>query len=414
MSNEILMVLEYMEKEKGISRPEMIETIVSAIRGAAIRSINAGQDVDVQIDPKTGKLEAWMVFQIVDSVGDPLHEIHVEKARETQPEVKVGDVHKEPIDPALLGRIAAQTARQAISHRVRQFEKDRIYDDFKDSVGDIVSGVVRRRVRRDLLVDLGHVEALLPEREQSPSEDYSPSDRIRCLLLKIQSTLRGPEIILSRASPHFVRRLFEIEVSEINDSTVVIETIAREPGYRSKIAVRSRDSKIDPVGACVGTRGMRVKNVVRELGGEKVDIIRWDPDPIKLLEEAIKPAGIHKVEMREEDKTIYFEVSEEDIAIAIGRRGQNAKLTSKLLGWRLDIGKLKTEKKGFADKRQEAVETLSERLGISIEKSTILVDSGLSSIEAFEGVQASDLVDMSLSEEEATLAIERIKTLTQR
>lgn len=408
MSNEILSVLEYMEKEKGISRDDMIQTISSAIRNAAQKGVNAGQELKVEINARTGALKAWAELTVVDSVSDPANEIHIEKATVYKKEPQIGDKVYREIDPAFLGRIAAQTCRQAIMQRIRQFEKERIFDDYKDQVGDIVSGVVRRRERGDLIVDLGKAEAILPPRERVPGEDYAPGERIRCLLLKIDTTPRGPELILSRASLNFVRRLFELEVTEIADGTVSIEGMAREPGYRAKLAVHSKDPKVDPVGACVGARGARVKSIVRELGGEKIDIIKYDADPVTLLQEAIKPAIPRNIRMDEEHRRIYFEVDEEDLSIAIGRRGQNAKLTSKLLGWRLDIGKLKVQEQGFEEKRQEAILTLAERTGLPVPKAAVLVDSGLNNIEAFVGVEADDLIDMGLTEEEANKVISKV------
>ncbi|HKB91451.1 MAG TPA: transcription termination factor NusA, partial [Opitutaceae bacterium] len=271
MSSEILSVLEYMEKEKGIGRADMIAAIVNAIKGAAQKGVNSGQELKIDINPRNGQLSAWSLLKVVDSVSDPRVEIHIEKAQALKPGAQIGEFIERAIDPSYLGRIAAQTARQAIMQRLRQFEKERIYDDFKDLVGDIVSGTVRRRERNDLFIDLGKAEAMLPGKEQVPGEEYAPGERIRCLLMSIDSTPRGPELILSRASSRFVRRLFEVEVTEIADGTVKIEAFAREPGYRTKIAVSTSDPKVDPVGACVGARGARVKSIVRELGGEKID-----------------------------------------------------------------------------------------------------------------------------------------------
>ena len=251
MSSEILSVLEYMEKEKGIRREDMISAIVTAIKNAAAKGVNAGQELKIVIDPRNGKMQAWALLEVVDSMSDPKTEIVLEKARLTTPDIQLGEFYEKEMDPAYLGRIAAQTARQAIMQRLRQFEKERIYDDFKDQVGDIVSGIVRRRERGDLCVDLGKAEAIMPSREQVPGEDYSPGERIRCFLLKIEASNRGPELILSRSSSKFVRRLFDLEVTEIADGTVTIEAFAREPGYRTKIAVSSLDSKVDPVGACL-------------------------------------------------------------------------------------------------------------------------------------------------------------------
>lgn len=408
MSNEILSVLEYMEKEKGISREEMIGTIVNAIRGAAEKSGSADQDLRIEIDPRTGTLKAWTKLMVVDSVSDPRVEIHIEKARLYSSNPSLGEVVEKEIDPAFLGRIAAQTARQTIMQRLRQFEKERIYDDYKDMVGDILSGVVRRRERGDLIVDLGKAEAVLPPRERVPGEDYAPGERIRCLLLNIEPSNRGPELILSRASVRFVRRLFELEVTEIADGTVVIEAISREPGYRTKIAVNSRDAKVDPVGACVGARGARVKSIVRELGGEKIDIIRYYTEPVKMLEEAIKPAIPRSVDIDKANRRMSFEVSEEDLSVAIGRRGQNARLTSRLLGWKLDISKEQRVDLGFDARVQAAVAGWHGVPGILNEDAERLVEIGIVNPEAFVDVEVTDLVDAGFEEKSARSIIEKV------
>jgi N utilization substance protein A len=414
MSHEILSVLEYMEKEKGISRSDMIEAISSAIASAAQKGVGVGQDIRVEINPKTGSLKAWTVLQVVDSVGDDDLEVHVENARQVNADVQVGETIEKEIDPAYLGRIAAQTARQAIMQRIRQFEKDRIYDDYKDTVGDIVTGIVRRRERGDLVVDLGKAEAILPPRERVPGEDYAPGESIRCLLLKIEQTNRGPDIILSRSNLNFVRRLFELEVTEIADGTVSIEAMAREPGYRTKIAVNSNDPKVDPVGACVGARGARVKTIVRELGGEKIDIIRYYQDPLQLLEEALKPAVPKNINVNEGDRRIHFEVAEDDLSIAIGRRGFNAKLTSRLLGWKLDIGKEEKEAVGFDEKVAKAVQGLNAISGLDPEVASRLVAIGFASPEVFEGVEADDLIDAGFTPEEAADVISKVAAFFQQ
>lgn len=408
MSSEILSVLEYMEKEKGILRDDMISVISNAIIHAAQKGVNAGQEIKVDINPKTGALKAWVVLTVVDSVSDPNHEIHIEKARKLKADAQIGDSFLKELDPAYLGRIAAQAARQGIMQRVRQFEKERIYDDFKDVVGDIVTGTVRRRERADLIVDLGKAEAILPPRERISTEDYSPGERIRCLLLKIDNTPRGPELVLSRSSMRFVRRLIELEVNEIADGTVEIVGMSREPGYRTKISVRSLDPKVDPVGACVGARGARVKSIVRELAGEKVDIIHHYDDPARLLEEALKPVVPKNISIDESQKRIYFQVNDEDMSTVIGRRGMNAKLTSRLMGWRLDIGKDAQEQGvGFEQRMRRAVEGLHQVQGISDMIAERLVAMGITSPEAFEGVTAADLVDAGFSESEAHDTIQK-------
>lgn len=405
MSSEILSVLEYMEKEKGIGRADMIATIANALKTAAQKGVNSGQELKIDINPKNGQMHAWALLKVVDSVSNPKTEIHLERAQALKPGVLLGEIIEKEIDPSTLGRIAAQTARQAVMQRLRQFEKDRIYDDFKDQVGNIVTGTVRRRERSDLYIDLGKAEAVMPGKEQVPGEEYQPGERIRCLLLSIDSTPRGPEIILSRASPKFVRRLFELEVTEIADGTVKIEAFAREPGYRTKIAVTSADAKVDPVGACVGARGARVKTIVRELGGEKIDIIRYFANPREMVLEALKPAVPRDIIIDEKSHRIVLKVATDDLAVAIGRKGQNARLTSRLIGWRLDIEEFKAM---GDDPRQTAIDLLVKTFALDAATTARLVDMGINSPAAFEGVEAEDLVDAGFTAEEAGAIIARV------
>jgi N utilization substance protein A len=404
MSSEILTVLEYMEKEKGIQRADMIATIVNALKTAAQKGISSGQELKIEINPKNGTLKAWAVLKVVDSVSDPKTEIHLEKAQALKSGAVLGELVEREIDPSSLGRIAAQTARQAVMQRIRQFEKDRIFDDFKDQVGNIVTGTVRRRERGDIYIDLGKAEAVMPAKEQVPGEEYQPGDRIRCLLLNIDATPRGPEVILSRGSPKFVRRLFELEVTEVTDGTVKIEAFAREPGYRTKIAVTSTDPKVDPVGACVGARGARVKTIVRELGGEKIDIIKYFADPREMVIEALKPALPREIILDEPTHRILLRVATEDLAIAIGRKGQNARLTSRLIGWRIDIEEFHA---AGSDPRGSAMSLLQERFGFEPTIAARLVDMGINSPAAFEGVDADDLESAGFTPEEARTIVDR-------
>ncbi|MFA5263860.1 MAG: transcription termination factor NusA [Opitutaceae bacterium] len=405
MSNEILSVLEYMEKEKGISRGDMITTIATALKTAAQKGVNSGQELRIDINPKNGALTAWALLKVVDSVSNPRVEIHIEKAQALKPGAVMGEIVEREVDPSTLGRIAAQTARQAVMQRIRQFEKDRIYDDFKDMVGNIVTGTVRRRERGDIFIDLGKAEAVLPGKEQVPGEEYQPGDRIRCLLLSIDSTPRGPEIILSRSSPKFVRRLFELEVTEIADGTVKIEAFAREPGYRTKIAVTSSDSKVDPVGACVGARGARVKTIVRELSGEKIDIIKYFANPHDMVIEALKPALPRDIVIDEKNHRIIVKVLSDDLAIAIGRKGQNARLTSRLIGWRLDIEEFRA---AGEDPRGTAIANLVRSFQFDPALAARLVDMGINSPAAFEGVDAEDLAGAGFTEEEVQAIVLRV------
>jgi len=264
---------------------------------------------------------------------------------------------------------------------------------------------VRRRERNDLYVDLGKAEAVMPGKEQVPGEEYQPGERIRCLLLSIDSTPRGPEIILTRASPKFVRRLFELEVTEIADGTVKIEAFAREPGYRTKIAVTSGDPKVDPVGACVGARGARVKTIVRELGGEKIDIIRYFADPKEMIIEAFKPAVPREITIDDKNHRIVLKVATDDLAIAIGRKGQNARLTSRLIGWRLDIEEFHAV---GDDPRGNAVALLFKTYEFDAALAGRLVDMGINSPAAFEGVESDDLVGAGFTAEEASAIIARV------
>lgn len=410
MSSELLSVLEYMEKEKGIPRADMIQVIVAAMKTAALKGVNAGQELKIEINPRNGQLAAWTLLKVVDSVADQHKEIHVEKAQALKPGAVLGDVVEKPIDPSYFGRIAAQTAKQAIMQRIRGYEKERIMDEYKDMVGNIVSGTVRRKERGDLFVDLGKAEAVMPAKEQVPGEEYAAGERIRCLLLSIDTTSRGPELILSRGSPKFVRRLFELEVAEIADGTVKIEAFAREPGYRTKIAVTSADSKVDPVGACVGARGARVKSIVRELGGEKIDIIPYKTDPREMVLEALKPAVPRSINIDDKNKRIALEVAEEDLAVAIGRKGQNARLTSRLIGWRIDIIRAASSAANtMGDKVKAAAETLRAALGIADTIATRLVEKGLNSLEILETVDEETLVGEGFSIDEAQDILQRVR-----
>jgi N utilization substance protein A len=398
-----------MEKEKGISRDDMIATIEGAVKAAAERGVNKQGEVRVEISPKTGAMQAWTRLEVVESVSDTATEIHVDKARLYADNPQAGDFVERELDPAYLGRIAARTAEQAIKQRLRQFEKEHIYDEFRDQVGGLVTGIVRRKERGDLVVEVGKAEALLPWRERVPGEDWVPGERIRCLLHKLEQQGRGPELILSRSSLNFVRKLFEMEVAEIADGTVSLAAMAREPGYRTKVCVKSTDPKVDPVGACVGARGSRVKSIVREMNGEKVDIVRWYEDPIEQLAEALKPAVPQNVNLDRDKRRMYFEVVEDDLSVAIGRKGINARLTSRLLGWKLDIGKVVVKQVGFDERKTKAAEALTS-VGIEFEVADRLVAFGLVSPEAFEGVTAEDIVGLGFDQPIAEDVLSKVST----
>jgi len=281
-----------------------------------------------------------------------------------------------------------------LMQHIRKAEKQLIFTEFKDRTGDIVSGVVRRFDRSDVTIDLGKYEALLPNRERVPTEEYQIGERIRCYVKAVENTPHGPEIILSRSDPQFVVKLFQLEVSEINDGTIEIKGIAREPGYRTKLAVYSRDDKVDPVGACVGLRGARVKNIVRELNNEKVDIIRWDPNVKFYISNALAPAKLKAFEIDEANRRVKIIVSEDQLSLAIGKRGQNARLTSKLTGWHVDIEQERVVTMGFEEKVAQAVRALASIPGISEEQANVLVHNGLLSFEDLQQAEVTDLANI--------------------
>ncbi|MEY4482837.1 MAG: transcription termination/antitermination protein NusA, partial [Verrucomicrobiota bacterium] len=325
MISELKALFEYYEKEKGIDRAKMVEALQSALLAASKRSIGPARELRIEIDPEKGSIKAWASLLVAEQVDNPFEQLSIKHARKLKPDAVVGDEVDIEVTPKDFGRIAAQTAKQTWMQRLREAEKANLYEEFKDRTGDVVSGTIRRFDKSDVVVDLGKFEGIMTSRERVPTEDYTPGDRMRFYVKAVEkSTQRGPEIILSRSHPNFVRRLFEFEVSEISDRTVEIVSIAREAGYRTKVAVHSADEKVDPVGACVGLRGARVKNIVRELNNEKVDIIRWSKDPVELTREALKPIKILSINVDEPNKRVHLTVSEEDLSKAIGRRGQNA------------------------------------------------------------------------------------------
>jgi len=295
MNSEILAGLEYFERDKGIKREVLLEAINNAVLQAARKAVGPAKDLRVELDSKSGEMKAYAKLTVVEKIANKHDEISLKTARMFKADVQLGEELEVPVTPKDFGRIAAQTAKQAMMQRIRQAEKEMIYDEFKDRAGEIVSGTVRRFERSDVIVDLGKFEAIMPNKERVQTEDYNIGDRVRAYVVAVENGARGPEIIISRSHSNFVRRLFEMEVSEIADRTVDIKGIAREAGYRTKIAVWSANEKVDPVGACVGMRGARVKNIVRELNNEKVDIIRWSADVKEFVLEALKPAKVKSV-----------------------------------------------------------------------------------------------------------------------
>ena len=408
MTSEIQVLFEYYEKEKGIPRDTMVEALSTALLSAARKSVGPARELRVDVNPDKGDIVAVAKLIASENVNSPYEEISMEIARKINPEAQIGDEIEVKVTPKDFGRIAAQTARQTMMQQLRIAEKAMIYDEFKDRAGDIVGGTVRRFDKSDVMVDLGKFEGTMPSRERVTTDQYSIGDRIRAYVVAVENGSRGPEIILSRSHPNFVRRLFEFEVSEIADQTVEIRGIAREPGFRTKVAVYSADPKVDPVGACVGLRGARVKNIVRELNNEKVDIIRWSEDLTEFVTDALKPAIIRSIEIDEAEKQVRVTVDEEELSKAIGRRGQNARLTSRLLGWDVQIEKdsSKTEifEKRVIDAANEFVSKIGEEV-IDTDTAIKLVKGGIVNLEFFSMVDVSDVADILEGDSEAAQKI---------
>jgi transcription termination/antitermination protein NusA len=394
MNSDLIAVLDYMEREKGIKREVLLEALSTALLTAAKKSVGPARDLRVTIDPRTGEITALANLIVVERIQNVHDEILLARAKKIKSDANVGDVIEVEVTPEGFGRIAAQTARQAILQRIRQIEKEMIFDEFKDRAGEIVSGTVRRFDRSDVIVDLGKFEAIMPMRERVATEDYNIGDRIRAYVVAVENSNRGPEIIISRSHPNFVRRLFEVEVSEIADRTVEIKAISREAGYRTKIAVWSADEKVDPVGACVGMRGSRVKNIVRELNQEKVDIIRWSADPREFVVEALKPAKIKSISIDEERHAVQVTVEEDQLSLAIGRRGQNARLTSRLTGWEINISKDESVTQAFEQKFAHAISTLAKTLNIDEETARLLASAGVNSIDGILETDPKDIAEI--------------------
>lgn len=337
MSTQLLDALTVLEKEKGIARDVIIEAIEAALVSAYKRNFNQAQNVRVDLNLETGTMRVFARKEVVDEVFDSRLEISVEDAGEINPSYEVGDVVELEVTPKDFGRIAAQTAKQVVTQRVREAERGIIYSEFVDREEDIMTGIVQRQDNRFIYVALGKIEALLPVSEQMPNETYKPHDRIKVFITKVEKTTKGPQIFVSRTHPGLLKRLFEIEVPEIFDGTVEIKSVAREAGDRSKISVYAENSEVDPVGACVGTKGARVQAIVNELKGEKIDIVQWSEDPVTFVANALSPSKVLDVQVNEDDKATRVVVPDYQLSLAIGKRGQNARLAAKLTNWKIDI-----------------------------------------------------------------------------
>lgn len=344
MNKDLIAIFEYLEREKGISRDVVIEAIEESLRQAARKSISGASNVTVKIHPKTGNIDVYCEKEIVndDEVEVHAQEISLKDAQEIDPDCEIGQFIDVKTTPKDFGRIAAQKARQIIAQKLRGAEKNVIYEEYRHRANELISGTVKRFVRgSNILVDLGKVEAILPMKHYPKTENYQIGDKVLALLLEVNDTENGgAEVVLSRSHPEFVRQLIIQEVPEVNDGTVVVDKIVRDAGYRTKLTVRSTDPKVDPVGACVGMRGVRVKNVVRELNNEKIDIVPFSNDPVELLQNALAPIEIRKVSVNEDANTISIVVDDDDFAAVIGKKGMNARLNGELIGYDLEVQRM--------------------------------------------------------------------------
>lgn len=414
MTNDITALVDYYEREKGLTRERILTALAIAFTSAykkMVQGSHAIQHLRADIDTNKGKVRIFADLEVVadEDYTDKFNQIPFKLAIKLNPDCGIGDIVSTNITPKDFGRIAVQTARQTMMQKLLDAEKEMLFDEFKDRAGDLVTGTVRRFEKGDVYIDLGKFEGLMPSRERVPTEEYSINDRLRFYVVEVRIGNRGPEVILSRSHPNLVRRLFEAEVVEIADHTVEIKGIAREAGYRTKVAVYSNDEKVDPVGACVGMRGARVKNIVRELNNEKVDILEWTEDPVEFVKSALSPVEAKEVTANSETKTVHAIVNDDkDLSKAIGRRGQNARLTSRLLGWDVQV-RIYDPQISIAKQLAEAAENLSKQLGISLDIANRLASLGGTSVAALKDFEASDIAEnIDISMEEATAIVEKV------
>src|SRR5437763_1380047 len=412
MSTSIAKNIDALCQEKGVDREIVIEAMKEAVRAAARKQFKSGEDIQVDWNPETG-IELSATKVVVDEVADPATELSIEEAREMAgDEVEIGDALLLPLPMEELGRIAAQTAKQILFQKVRDAERSNIYDQYVDKIGDLVNGFTKRFERGNIIVDLGNLEAILPRSQQSRGEQWNQGERIRVVINNVSKESKGPQVEVSRTSPELLRRLFEMEVPEIYDETVVIKSCVREPGERAKIAVTSNERDVDPVGACVGMKGSRVQAIIRELRGEKIDIIEWSDEPSMFAANALSPAKVNQVRITDiENRQMEVIVNEDQLSLAIGKRGQNVRLATKLVGWNIDIRGEEELKKEVAEAMGAMIASgapvpLSVIEGVTAQQADALAEHGINDIDGLAATTVDDLVeflDVSLDEAEQML-----------
>ncbi|HPE30484.1 MAG TPA: transcription termination factor NusA [Parvularculaceae bacterium] len=397
---ELIQIADAVAREKSIDKSLVIEAMEDALARAARSRYGHETNIKAEINPKTGETRLWRLLEVVEEIENDSAQILLSEARHKNPAANVGDFISEPLPPIDFGRVAAMAAKQVITQKVREAERDRQYEDYKDRVGEIVNGIVKRVEYGHVIVDLGRAEAVIRRDQQLPREAYRNGDRVRAYIMDARREPRGPQIFLSRSHPQFMAKLFEQEVPEVYDGVIEIKAVARDPGSRAKIGVYSKDNSIDPVGACVGMRGSRVQAVVNELGGEKIDIVPWSPDAATFVVNALAPAEVTKVVLDEDSERIEVVVPDEQLSLAIGRRGQNVRLAAQLTGFEIDI---MTEEEESA-KRQEEFRHRSELFmtGLDVDDmmAGLLVSEGFAKIEEIAYVEIEELADIEGMDEE--------------
>jgi len=399
MNKEILMVVDVVSNEKGVGKEIIFEAIEAALATATKKRHREDIEVRVAIDRETGDYDTFRQWEIVEDEEEalefPAHQIRLADAKEQDPELNIGDFVEEPMESVEFGRIAAQTAKQVIVQKVREAERNQVVDAYKDRVGEMVGGIVKRVERSGIIIDLGNnAEALISRDEMIPREAVRPGDRLRAYLRDVRLEPRGPQLFLSRTAPELLIELFKIEVPEINEGMIEIISGARDPGSRAKIAVKANDSRIDPIGACVGMRGSRVQAVSNELGGERVDIILWDENPAQFVINAMAPAEVASILVDEDSNSMEVAVDEENLSQAIGRGGQNVRLASELSGWTLNVMSVEQADEKSELESQELSKMFMEHLGVDEEVANILVQEGFSSIEEVAYVPENEMLDI--------------------
>jgi len=407
MKSDFYMAITQIAAERGIPRDAVMSSVEHALKTVYRRTVGASEtedNIDVEIDPATGGVRIFVNYIVAEEVVDPSWQLSLEEARQFDPDAHYGKQYRRDRTPKDFGRIAAQTAKQVVLQRIRDFERDSVYDEFADRVGEVLNGVIQRADSRAVIVELGKAEAVMPVREQVPNERYRPGQRLKVYLLDVNKDPRGPQLIVSRTNVNLVKRLFELEVPEIFSGAVEIMAIAREPGLRSKVAVAARQEKVDPVGSCVGIRGVRIQNIVNELMGEKIDVIEWSSETTTFISNALSPAKPVSVGLNEEEKVARVIVPSDQMSLAIGKDGQNARLAYKLTGWRIDVKDPESLKDQDRDLLAEARAALS---GVGPEDFMLLgrqprlvrVDGTFSVREREFGPLPDDLIGMSIDVE---------------